>query len=141
MKRLIVPICAAGCLLLACAPFNRPATPSQQLIHAATNTDFAWQRLARLCDTFGPRFSGTTNLEAAIDWVLAQMKNDGLDNVHGEEVMVPHWVRGAESAALLEPRARPSGWPPERRKLFGNGEKAGIEKLLLDSWASCRFGA
>jgi carboxypeptidase Q len=76
------------------------------LIDAVTKTDFAYQRLAQLCDTFGPRFSGTTNLEAAIDWILAQMKKDGLENVHGEEVMVPHWVRGAESADMLAPRAR-----------------------------------
>jgi carboxypeptidase Q len=76
------------------------------LIDAATRSDFAWQRLACLCDTFGPRFSGTTNLEAAIDWILAEMKKDGLDNVRGEEVMVPHWVRGVESAAMLEPRPR-----------------------------------
>jgi carboxypeptidase Q len=77
-----------------------------KLMEAATNSDFAYQRLAQLCDTFGPRFSGTTNLEGALDWILAQMKNDGLENVHGEEVLVPHWVRGAESAALLEPRTR-----------------------------------
>src|SRR5580658_7384858 len=77
-----------------------------QLMDAETKTDFAYQRLARLCDTFGPRFSGSTNLEAALDWILAQMKQDGLENVHGEEVMVPHWVRGAESAELLAPRAR-----------------------------------
>lgn len=76
---------------------------ASKLIQAATATDFAHQRLAELCDTFGPRFSGTTNLEAAIDWVLAKMKTDGLDNVHGEEVMVPHWVRGEESAEMLEP--------------------------------------
>src|SRR5580692_5646626 len=76
------------------------------LIDAATKSDFAYQRLARLCDTFGPRFSGSTNLEAALDWILAEMKKDGLENVHGEEVMVPHWVRGAESAELLAPRAR-----------------------------------
>src|SRR5208282_2942691 len=77
-----------------------------RLIRAATETDFAFRRLAELCDRFGPRFSGTTNLEAAIDWALAQMKSDGLENVHGEEAMVPHWVRGAESAELLEPRTR-----------------------------------
>ena len=77
-----------------------------KLIDAEISSDFAYNRLAQLCDTFGPRFSGTTNLESAIDWILAQMKNDGLDDVHGEEVMVPHWVRGAESAELIEPRAR-----------------------------------
>ena len=81
------------------------ANVPDQLMDAATKSDFAWQRLARLCDTFGPRFSGSTNLEAAIDWILAQMKKDGLENVHGEKVMVPHWVRGEESAEMLAPRA------------------------------------
>jgi carboxypeptidase Q len=79
---------------------------AQQLITAATNSDFAFRRLAEFCDTFGPRLSGSTNLEKAIDWVLAEMKKDGLENVHGEDVMVPHWVRGAESCELLEPRYR-----------------------------------
>ena len=74
-----------------------------KLIKAATETDVAYQRLAELCDTFGPRFSGTTNLEGAIDWALARMKADGLENVHGEDVLVPHWVRGEESAELIEP--------------------------------------
>jgi carboxypeptidase Q len=77
-----------------------------KLMQAETKSDFAYQRLARLCDTFGPRFSGSTNLEAAINWTLAQMKSDGLENVHGEEAMVPHWVRGAESAEMIAPRAR-----------------------------------
>jgi carboxypeptidase Q len=106
MKRLIIPFAGAALLFTACVCPHQPATPQQQLIAAATHTDFAWQRLARLCDTFGPRFSGTTNLENAIDWILAEMHKDGLNNVHGEKVMVPHWVRGAESAELLEPRPR-----------------------------------
>jgi carboxypeptidase Q len=76
---------------------------ADKLIRAATETDFAYQRLAELCDTFGPRFSGTSNLEAAIDWALATMKVDGLENVHGEDVPVPHWVRGDESVEMLEP--------------------------------------
>ena len=76
---------------------------ADKLIRAATETNFAYRRLAELCDTFGPRFSGTTNLEAAINWALATMKADGLENVHGEDVMVPHWVRGEESAEMLEP--------------------------------------
>jgi carboxypeptidase Q len=32
------------------------------------------------------------------------MKNDGLENVRGEPVMVPRWVRGRESAELIAPR-------------------------------------
>ena len=79
-------------------------SPAEQIIKAATNTDFAYRRLATLCDTFGPRHAGSTNLEAALDWLLQEMKKDGLANVHGEPVMVPPWVRGAESAEMLPPR-------------------------------------
>jgi len=63
----------------------------------------AYDRLAYLCDTFGPRLSGSENLAKALQWVLKEMKSDGLNNVHGEEAMVPHWVRGHESLELLEP--------------------------------------
>jgi carboxypeptidase Q len=71
---------------------------------AATADDSAFKRLAYLCDTFGPRFSGSTNLEAAIDWTLAELKQDGFSNVRGEEVVVPVWVRGRESLEMVQPR-------------------------------------
>jgi carboxypeptidase Q len=101
-------------LIAAAGPLFGQSPPADQLIDAGTNSTFPYERLATLCDTFGPRFSGTTNLEAAIDWILAEMKRDGLDNVHGEEVMVPHWVRGAESAEMLLPR-------PHRLPMLGLG--------------------
>ena len=68
---------------------------------------FAWERLALLGDTFGHRLSGSRSLEDAIQWVAAEMKKDGLENVHTEPVKVPHWVRGQESAEIISPRARP----------------------------------
>ncbi len=77
---------------------------ADSLVHAATRDSAAYQRLGKLVDTFGHRFSGSASLEAAIDWVLAEMKADGLENVRGEPVMVPHWVRGAESVELVKPR-------------------------------------
>ncbi|XP_071798668.1 carboxypeptidase Q-like [Asterias amurensis] len=64
----------------------------------------AYDRLAVFTDTFGSRFTGSQNLEDSIDFMLDKLKKDGLDNVHGEAVKVPHWVRGNESAMLLEPR-------------------------------------
>jgi carboxypeptidase Q len=100
-------ILAGGWLLAysALAQTNLPPASSaaDHLVDTATNTDFAWRRLAKLCDTFGPRQAGSTNLELALDWILGEMTKDGLDNVHGEEAMVPHWVRGAESVELLQP--------------------------------------
>ena len=79
-----------------------------RLAEASTNTRIAWKRLSEMCDRFGPRFSGTTNLDLAIQWVLEQMRADGLDAVRAEPVTVPRWVRGQESVELLQP-ARPDG--------------------------------
>ena len=60
-------------------------------------------RVAELCDTFGPRLSGSENLEKAILWIMQEMKKDGIENVRAEEVMVPKWVRGEESAKMVKP--------------------------------------
>jgi carboxypeptidase Q len=103
---------AAACISLAIAPpahaqapTSRQTADANRLIDAALADSSAYDRLATLTDRFGPRLSGSKSLEDAIDWVLAQMKSDGLANVRGEPVMVPHWVRGEESATLVSPRA------------------------------------
>lgn len=78
---------------------------AERIIAAALSDSAAHRRLTELSERFGHRFSGSASLEAAIDWVLAEMRRDGLANVRGEPVMVPRWVRGAESLALVRPRA------------------------------------
>lgn len=75
-----------------------------RIIGAALVSDHAYKRLAHLTDHIGHRLSGSKNLERAIEWALAEMKRDGLDNVRGEKVMVPHWVRGEESLEMITPR-------------------------------------
>lgn len=80
------------------------ATAAKTLLAAATTSTNAYARLAYMCDTFGPRFSGSTNLEHAIDWILTEMKRDGFSNVRGEPVTIPRWVRGQESLELVGPR-------------------------------------
>ncbi len=81
--------------------------PAGRLIGEAVSNTFAWQRLAVLTDTIGHRLSGSPALERAIEWAVAEMKRDGLENVHTERVMVPKWVRGAESAEVVEPVRHP----------------------------------
>src|SRR5690242_21292754 len=80
---------------------------ADSLIDAALKDSAAWNRLAKLTDTFGNRLSGSRSLESAIDWAIAEMKKDGLENVRGEPAMVTHWVRGEESLALVSPRSAP----------------------------------
>jgi carboxypeptidase Q len=77
--------------------------PATRIITSATSNSGAWQRLAELTDTFGNRLSGSPQLQAAIEWAVAEMKKDGLENVHTEPAMVPHWVRGDEHAEIVKP--------------------------------------
>ena len=81
---------------------------ADRIIDAAlADSSVAWNTLARFTDYSGNRLSGSASLERGIDWLLGEMQKQGLDNVRGEPVMVPHWVRGGESATLLEPRVAP----------------------------------
>ena len=111
LTRIAAPLLAALALASSAAaqqPLDvRYREPANRLIQAALADSFAYNRLATLVDRFGHRLSGSASLEAAIDWALAQMRADGLQNVRGEPVMVPHWVRGEESAELLLPRQVP----------------------------------
>lgn len=66
------------------------------IINEALNGTFkgrTWQELADFVDKFGPRLSGTQILEDSIDYVLNKSRSYDLENVHGEIVKVPHWVR------------------------------------------------
>jgi carboxypeptidase Q len=80
---------------------------AERLMAAATADDFAWQRLAELTDTFGSRLSGSDNLERALAWAKDSMEADGLQNVRLEPVLVPRWVRGHESAEIVDPPRHP----------------------------------
>jgi carboxypeptidase Q len=81
--------------------------PAARLIGEATGDTFAWRRLSVLTDSIGARLSGSPALDRAIEWAVAEMKRDGLENVHTERVMVPRWVRGRESAEIVEPAHQP----------------------------------
>ncbi len=55
-----------------------------------------YEQLATFVDKFGPRFTGTKNLEDAIDYMIDWLKREGHQNVHGENVTVPKWVSGGQ---------------------------------------------
>jgi carboxypeptidase Q len=92
--------------------------PAARLIGEAVGSTFAWQRLAVLTDSIGHRISGSAALDRAIAWAAAEMQRDGLENVRTERVMVPRWVRGAESAELVAPT-------PHSMVMLGLGDSVG----------------
>ena len=92
-----------------------PATPiadayrdaAAKIIAAAKADQDGWKKLAYLCDRIGARLSGSKALEQAVKWAVEVMVADGHEGVRAEKVMVPHWVRGAESASIIAPVERP----------------------------------
>src|ERR1700722_8800415 len=99
-------------LLLAAIPaFAATAGDYQdtanKLIDAALADDAGLNRFEYLCYRIGNRVSGSESLNKAIAWSVEEMKNAGLANVRTIPVKVPHWVRGRESAAMLEPLDKP----------------------------------
>src|SRR6201994_1119080 len=56
----------------------------------------AYQNLHYLCKDIGQRLSGSPNAQKAVEWGKKLMESYGFDHVSLQEVMVPHWVRGAK---------------------------------------------
>ena len=76
------------------------------LASAQTDTE-GYARLEYLCDHIGKRISGSEPLNRATSWAAEAMRQAGLQNVTMQPVMVPHWVRGAESGAIVAPVTKP----------------------------------
>src|ERR1700738_4653782 len=73
----------------------------KRLQQEALKSDYAYRQLAHLANNIGPRLSGSAQAQAAVEYVAAEFRKLGLE-VKLEKVMVPHWVRGEETAALME---------------------------------------
>jgi len=72
----------------------------QKLRDAAMHDPYALTELRHLTDNIGPRLSGSPQAQQAVEWVAAEMRALGAE-VTLEKAMVPHWVRGAETAEVV----------------------------------------
>ena len=68
---------------------------------AALTDDYAYRQVAHLTENIGARPSGSPQAQAAVDYVAEELRKLGLE-VRLEEVKVPHWMRGVETAELVE---------------------------------------
>src|SRR5947207_178405 len=73
----------------------------KRLQQAALTSDYAYRQVAHLANNIGPRLSGSTQAAKAVEYIASQLKAIGCE-VQLEKVMVPHWVRGEETAALVQ---------------------------------------
>ena len=73
----------------------------KQLRQAALGSDYAYKQVAHLANNIGPRLSGSAQAAKSVEYVASELKAIGCE-VQLERVMVPHWVPGEETAALVQ---------------------------------------
>lgn len=98
------PYSASALQTPAATQQNFPPLLMQQLSaikSAALGDDYAYRVVAHLSENIGARPSGSPQANAAVQYVAEELRHLGLE-VHLQPVTVWHWVRGAESAALVE---------------------------------------
>src|SRR5271170_6260689 len=78
---------------------------ADKILKAAETDEDGYAALTYLCDHVGKRLSGTPQLNTAVTWGAELMRKAGLENVKVQPVMVPKWVRGSESGAMIYPGA------------------------------------
>src|SRR6266540_3963921 len=84
------------------AVFSPPTlTELKRLQQTALTSDYAYRQVAHLANNIGPRLSGSAQAAKAVEYVASELKAIGCE-VQLEKVMVPHWVRGDEAAALVQ---------------------------------------
>ena len=73
----------------------------KRLQQEALTSDYAYRQVAHLANNIGPRLTGSAQAAKAVEYVADELKAIGCE-VQLEKVMVPHWVRGEETAALVQ---------------------------------------
>ena len=94
-----------------------PPELRNQLAHlrdAALADDYAYKQLEHLTDSIGPRPAGSPQADAAANYVADEMRKLGLE-VHLEPVPVKRFVRGTDSAELVEYPGQVAG---TKQKIF-----------------------
>src|SRR5438876_4494135 len=73
----------------------------KRLQQAALKSDYAYKQVAHLANNIGPRLSGSAQAAKSVEYVASELKAIGCE-VQLEKVMVPQWVRGEETAGLVQ---------------------------------------
>jgi carboxypeptidase Q len=93
-------------LVLFCSSFCANGQPGDSLTirkiyDEALGKGQSYEWLRYLTQQIGPRLSGSEGAQKAVDWTKQLMEQQGFDRVFLQEVMVPHWVRGAKEVAYI----------------------------------------
>jgi carboxypeptidase Q len=96
-------------LLLLCAfaptqsyaQANADSLIIRKLFEESLEKGKSYEWLRELTTKIGGRLSGSANAAKAVVWGKNLMEQQGFDRVFLQDVMVPHWVRGAKEEAYI----------------------------------------
>jgi Zn-dependent M28 family amino/carboxypeptidase len=80
---------------------------ASELLRTGLPRQGAFRLLEQLTSRAPHRLSGSAGADTAVALAKSWMEQRGFSNVHLEQVMVPHWERGAVEKAVLEQRGKP----------------------------------
>jgi hypothetical protein len=89
--------------LLSAQPAASPEETVRKIYSEALSNGQAYANLTELVTQHPGRLSGSKSLEAAVVWGQKVLGGMGLDRVYTQDVMVPHWERGAKESIRLLP--------------------------------------
>lgn len=73
----------------------------RRIYSAALTRGECYSNLDYLSNRIGGRLSGSPQAQQAVEYTFQKLKSYGFDTVYLQEVMVPHWVRGAKEVGYF----------------------------------------
>ncbi|MEH6662054.1 MAG: M20/M25/M40 family metallo-hydrolase [Parasphingorhabdus sp.] len=102
MRKISTLLAGASALFLSAAALADNHDP-MALQAKALQDDVAWDIVEGLTTEVGPRQAGTEAEARARIWAVAKLEALGFSNVRSEPYMMPTWIRGKETAAVVSP--------------------------------------
>jgi Zn-dependent M28 family amino/carboxypeptidase len=103
-----VSLALAGALIITASAqaqsiHSRVAAEAAALRDQALQDSIAYDVVESLTMEVGPRSAGSAGDKAAVAWAVEKLKSLGFENVHTDEVDVPHWDRGSLDVKIMAP--------------------------------------
>ena len=126
MRTMITLFAGASALFLSTPALADNHDP-MALQAKALQDDVAYDIVEGLTTEVGPRQAGTEQEARARVWSVAKLKSLGFQNVRSESFMMPTWVRGDETAAVVAP------YPQELHvTALGNSASTGAKGITAE---------
>lgn len=101
----------------------------KKIVDEVMTNSTAHNNLRKICKEIGPRLSGSTNAQKAVEATAQMLRDAGADKVYLQPCMVTHWERGAKESGYISIKG-------EKIKLqltaLGNSEGSGKKGVAGD---------